>query len=264
MRFSVAAIFSVVAALASAHRDPDYSQAPTGNAIYTPGLNQQVEAGQNFVITWDPTTKGPVSLVLMRGPSTNVVPIDTIAEQIPNSGRFEWTPSTSLEDDVTHYGLLLIDEGTGQYQYSTQFGVKNPNQAVSSSSSSSSTSTSSTTAKAAATTAPAAVTTHGAYSTKYETFTTTICPEGAVHPTGKPASSSIPLIGTGRVPGVSPSNTPVRPGQPNKPTTLASSSVPSGTPSSTGPSNPLFTGAADRNVISFGAVAAGVLAVLAF
>ncbi|KAI9043263.1 GPI anchored serine-threonine rich protein [Aspergillus affinis] len=266
MRFSVAAIFSVVAALASAHRDPDYNQSPSGNAIYTPGLNQQVEAGQNFVITWDPTTKGPVSLVLMRGPSTNVVPLSTIAEQVPNTGRFEWTPSTSLDDDVTHYGLLLIDEPTGAYQYSTQFGVKNPNKVSSSSSSSSSTSSSSTTAEAAATTAPAAVTTHGAFSTKYETYevTTTICPEtAAVHPTGKPASSSIPVIGTGR-PGVSPSNTPVRPGQPGKPTTLASSSVPSGTPSSSGPSTPIFTGAADRNMISFGAVAAGVVAVLAF
>lgn len=264
MRFSVAAVFSAVAALVSAHTDPDYSQAPSGNAIYTPSLNQQVEAGQPFTITWDPTTQGPVSLVLLRGPSTNVVPIDTLAEQIPNSGSFTWTPSTQLEDDVTHYGLLLVVEGTGQYQYSTQFGVSNPNYGSSSSSSSSS---SSTTAEAAPTTAPAAVTTHGAYSTKYETYevTTTICPESAVHPTGKAASSSIPLIGTGRVsvPAVAPSKTPVRPGQP-KPTTLASSSVPLSTPSSTGPSTPVFTGAADRNVISFGAVAAGVLAVLAF
>ncbi|PLB55151.1 hypothetical protein P170DRAFT_34029 [Aspergillus steynii IBT 23096] len=259
MRFSIAAVFSAVAALVSAHTDPDYNQSPTGNAIYTPGLNQQVEAGKPFVITWDPTTEGPVSLVLLRGPSNNVVPIDTIAEQVPNSGSFTWTPSTSLEDDVTHYGLMIIVEGTGQYQYSTQFGVTNPSYGSSSSSS--------TTAKAAPTTAPAAVTTHGAFSTRYETYevTTTICPESAAHPTGKAPASSIPLIGTGRVsvPAVSPSQTPVRPGQP-KASTLASSAVPSGTPSSTGPSTPVFTGAAGRNVVGFGAVAAGVLAVLAF
>lgn len=260
MRFSVAAVFSAVIALASAHRDPDYSQAPSGNAIFTPSLNQQVEAGQPFVITWDPTTEGPVSLVLMRGPSNNVLPIDTLAEQIPNSGRFTWTPSTKLEDDVTHYGLLLIVEGTGQYQYSTQFGVKNPYYGSSSSSSS-------TTTEAAATTAPAAVTTHSAFHTTHEIYkvTTTICPQSCAHPTGK-ASSSIPVIGTSRVPVpvVSPSKTPGQPGQPKPTTTLASSSVPSSTPSSTGPSTPIFTGAADRNVISFGAVAAGVLAVFAF
>ena len=37
-----------------------------------------------------------------------------------------WTPSTSLEPDVTHYGLQIIVDGTGQYQYSTQFGISNP------------------------------------------------------------------------------------------------------------------------------------------
>ena len=37
-----------------------------------------------------------------------------------------WTPSTSLEPDVTHYGLQIIVDGTGEYQYSTQFGISNP------------------------------------------------------------------------------------------------------------------------------------------
>jgi hypothetical protein len=52
-----------------------------------------------------------------------VVPLSTIVTGIPNSGSYSWTPSSGLEADVTHYGLQLIDDVTGQYQYSTQFGI---------------------------------------------------------------------------------------------------------------------------------------------
>jgi hypothetical protein len=51
------------------------------------------------------------------------VALSTIVTGIVNSGSFVWTPSSSLEADVTHYGLQLIDDVTGQYQYSTQFGI---------------------------------------------------------------------------------------------------------------------------------------------
>jgi hypothetical protein len=54
-----------------------------------------------------------------------VQPIDVIADAIDNSGSYSWTPSTDLEGDVIGYGLLIVVEGTGQYQYSTQFGIKN-------------------------------------------------------------------------------------------------------------------------------------------
>jgi hypothetical protein len=52
-----------------------------------------------------------------------VVPLSTIVTGIANSGSFMWTPSASLEADTTHYGLQLIDDITGQFQYSTQFGI---------------------------------------------------------------------------------------------------------------------------------------------
>ena len=52
-----------------------------------------------------------------------MVPIATIVTGIANSGTFSWTPSSGLEADTTHYGLQLIDDVTGQYQYSTQFGI---------------------------------------------------------------------------------------------------------------------------------------------
>ncbi|KAE8151875.1 Ser-Thr-rich glycosyl-phosphatidyl-inositol-anchored membrane family-domain-containing protein [Aspergillus avenaceus] len=263
MRFLYAAI-SALAALATAHTDPDTSQAPSGNPIYTPSLNEQVPVGKPYSITWNPTTEAAVSVVLLRGPSTNVVPIDTLAEQIPNSGKFEWTPSTSLEDDTTHYGLMIVVEGTGQYQYSTQFGISNPGAAVSSSSASTSAAAPATTTSA---TTEAAAETSNADWVSYE-VTTTIC-DCETQSTAAPVATtnSAPVIppgqtywgtGTASVPVVSPTNTPYLP------STLRSSANPSGTASSTTPGVPLFTSGADRNAISFGAAAAGVFAVLAF
>lgn len=55
-----------------------------------------------------------------------MLPISCIVDGAPNSGKFVWTPPTTLEPDVTHYGLQIIVDGTGQYQYSTQFGISNP------------------------------------------------------------------------------------------------------------------------------------------
>lgn len=79
-----------------------------------------------------------MTLLLLRGPSTNVVPILTIAEAIPNTGSYVWSSvPTDLEPDTTGYGIQLIVEGSGAYQYSPQCGVQNDGYTGSSSSSSS-------------------------------------------------------------------------------------------------------------------------------
>ncbi|KAI4724837.1 hypothetical protein E4T49_07443 [Aureobasidium sp. EXF-10728] len=133
------------APLASAYTTPQGD--PTGNAIYEPGLNSIVPVGKPFTITWEPDTKGKISLVLLHGPSTNVKPIQTIVESIDNTGSYDWTPDTHLAPNKTYYGIELIVEGTGQYQYSTQFGISNDNyQADSSSAGAVSTASATTTA----------------------------------------------------------------------------------------------------------------------
>ncbi|KAL4810749.1 Ser-Thr-rich glycosyl-phosphatidyl-inositol-anchored membrane family-domain-containing protein [Aspergillus unguis] len=238
MRFFQTGLISALVAMATAYTTPDYSVGPSGNAILTPGLQEQVPAGKPYTITWDPTTEGTVSLVLLRGPSTNVQPLYALAESIPNNGHYQWTPSTDLEADVTHYGLLLVVESgpnKGAYQWSTQFGIKNP---VSGHKESSTTE---------ATAQPTAPTQTGTV-TEITTVTTTTCPEAeqptAVH------STSVPVIPTG----VAPSSTFVQ---------TPSPSAPAWTPTFS-PAPPTFTGAAGRNVASFGAIAAGVAAVLAF
>ena len=66
-----------------------------------------------------------MALLLLRGPSTNVQPILTIVDSTPNSGSYLWDVPSTLEADTTHYGIELIVQGTGQFQYSPQCGVSN-------------------------------------------------------------------------------------------------------------------------------------------
>lgn len=98
----------------------------TSNPIYKPNSGDIVPVGKPYEITWGPTESGTVTIVLLRGPSTNIVPLYAIAEKIKNTGSYTWTPKSDLEDDTTHYGLEIIIDSNGQYQYSTQFGISNP------------------------------------------------------------------------------------------------------------------------------------------
>jgi hypothetical protein len=236
MRFIT--VFAALAAAVAAYTPPivpDYSKSPSGNSVLTPGLNQVVPQGAPFEITWNPTTEGTVTLILLRGPSYNVIPIATIANEIPNSGSFTWTP-TDLTADSTGYGILLVVTSDKSYQYSTQFGVGPGAAPVSSSPSTSSVATASTPAVSGPAVPP---------STLIKTvITTTYCPESAV------TSPSVPL-GTGTA------SAPF--------SGTASPTVPAVVPSGA-PTSPVFPGAADRNMVSFGglAVMVGVAAVLAF
>ncbi|KAJ5615987.1 hypothetical protein N7537_001101 [Penicillium hordei] len=249
MRFSVATVFSALVGLSAAYTAPDYTKNPSGNAISSPGLNEIVPEGKTYTIKWTPTTTGPISLVLLRGPSTNVVPLKTLAESIPNSGEFKWTPGSDLEADVSHYGLLLVVEGTGQYQYSTQFGLS------AAAGSSSSSTAAETTKTSAAETTPAA--SAPASSTVIESveITTTICPE--TETTAAATTPAPKVTATGVSPVGPPSSTPL------SSIRLTTSAIPSGTASaSPSASSPVFN-SAGRNVASFGAVMAGVLAAFA-
>lgn len=133
------ASMAFTASLASAYTKPT-GNAPEGNPISAPGLGSIVPVGQPFSINWVPTTQGTVTLVLLKGPSSNAVPQYAIAENIPNSGSYSWTPKDDLAPGSTGYGIQLIDDATGAYQYTTQFGISNPSYSSSSASSSTATS----------------------------------------------------------------------------------------------------------------------------
>ena len=83
-------------------------------------------AGTEYTITWQPTTAGTVSIVLLKGPSENILPLYAVAEKIANTGTYSWTPAADLEPTGNSgYGFQLINDADGTYQWSTQFGIAN-------------------------------------------------------------------------------------------------------------------------------------------
>ncbi|KAI9801902.1 MAG: hypothetical protein M1833_002216 [Piccolia ochrophora] len=160
MKVSCFLLSAAWSAFASAYTQP-VGDTPSGNPISKPGLNEVVPVNQPFTIEWDvsnplnllpassctdiypkPTTPGTVTLLLLRGPSENVKPLFPIAEKIPNQGSYIWTPGQDLEPDTTRYGIQLIVDETGAYQYTSQFGISNNDYKPSSTSSTSSSSAS--------------------------------------------------------------------------------------------------------------------------
>jgi len=282
-----AGVSAVFAAVASALVTPVGTN-PSGNSIIKPGLGEIVPAGKPYTITWTPTTAGPVTLLLLRGPSTNVKPLYPIAEHISNSGTYSWTPSTSLEADVTHCGIQLIDEKTGAFQYSTQFGISNTAPSKPSPSSSSypssspaikpesvgygygSPASSSSVAAAHSYAPPAYGGKHSViYSTTYATLTSCSCETET--PTAAAAYGSPTYVAPVYTPPAPPYGAPA----PSGTAVATGSGVPGGanstTPtyvapsgpvySSTGPPNSVFTGAASQ--VKVGGVMVGIVAGLA-
>ncbi|KAI9884007.1 MAG: UDP-glucose-4-epimerase [Watsoniomyces obsoletus] len=133
---TVTLLSATLATLAGAWTTPVGN--PSGNPISSPTLGEIVPVGKPYNIKWNPTSTGTVTILLLRGPSTNVVPLYAIAEKIDNSGSYSWTPSTSLEADTSRYGIQLIQDKDGVFQYSTQFGISGGSGTSSSSSSSAS------------------------------------------------------------------------------------------------------------------------------
>lgn len=125
--FSLFSLFTAglacFAPLVSAYTKP-VGSTPKGNPIFTPGLHDIVPVDKPYQIKWNPTTQGTVTLVLLHGPADNAVPLYPIVEKIPNNGKYMWTPSEKLQpsNGDTGYGIQLICDATGQYQYTTQFG----------------------------------------------------------------------------------------------------------------------------------------------
>jgi hypothetical protein len=132
----------------------------TWGALLTPDTSNSVTQGKDFSVTWDPAshpTDGvTVSLVLCHGPGSNCVLADSaIAEGIPAAQKsFDWKVPCDLapgtQSTATGYGMLIIVDGTGEFQYSTQFSVLENDACASSDSTSSRPASSPTSASASA------------------------------------------------------------------------------------------------------------------
>lgn len=125
----IAKVLALVAGTASAVNAYTLTTMLSGNPVLTPNNNGGTEPtiGQAYTITWDGTgLSSVVDLAICQGPSTTCNVIGNIALQIPNSNSYSWTPDCSLAATTSNagYGILLIDDVTGMYQYSTQFGLQ--------------------------------------------------------------------------------------------------------------------------------------------
>jgi hypothetical protein len=241
--FGKFAPLALLAGIAAAYHTP-VGSAPQGNPITAP-LNNVVPVGTPYKITWTPTSTNKVSLLLLKGPSTDAEYYETIVENIANSGSYEWTPEKTLADTngkPLGYGIQLIDEVTGFYQYSTQFGIKNDAVVVSSSASASA---------AGYSTALPASSSAVIYSTAPASNTTVVYPthvtsSAYVASTGYPVHNSTIIQPTGSLT------------VPSSLKTTATPTAPSGTST---PSTPVGTGAASPLRAGLGLAGAMVAAV---
>jgi len=271
-----------LATLAQAFTQPGEQ---TWGALLAPDTSSSVTQGKDFTVTWDPeshpTDGVTVSLVLCHGPGSNCVLSDSaIAEGLPASQKsFDWKVPCDLAPGVqstsTGYGMLIIVDGTGEFQYSTQFSVV-ANSACSGSSSGSASILSSASATATITASggssivlgPPAYQTGSQGSSSWGNWSTTATPTGS--------STWTNLPGTTVIVSTSGSMTYTYYGGSTATGTATAvvgattfSTAPAGTTvagaSTTGPATPTFTGGAGHLGSSIaGMVVAGAVAVLAF
>ncbi|RPA98034.1 hypothetical protein L873DRAFT_1828713 [Choiromyces venosus 120613-1] len=145
MRFFTVALSTVAAFATLVSAQSATGTTPPAPAVTDSKENQinfpiggTITSGSPITIKWTPSTSGPVTLVLRKGDGNNLDTITTITSGIPNSGSFDWTPSSTLPagDD---YAIQIISGGVSNY--SPKFGISST---VSSSSSSSTTMSTST------------------------------------------------------------------------------------------------------------------------
>jgi hypothetical protein len=131
MMYSSVVLAAGLATLAQAFTQPGQQ---TWGPLLTPDTTDAVTQGKTFTVTWDPqdhpTDGVTVSLVLCHGPGSNCVLQDSaIVEKLPAAQKsYDWQVPCSLTPGVqstsTGYGMLIIVDGTGEFQYSTQFSVE--------------------------------------------------------------------------------------------------------------------------------------------
>ncbi|TGZ78329.1 hypothetical protein EX30DRAFT_158753 [Ascodesmis nigricans] len=195
---AVASLAALVAASADLY--PKGELLAGQNAVLSPNTKEPVTAGSPFTITWETgNVEGTISLVLLKGPAVNIIPQFAIAQSIPNTGSYTWDVPADLEATETTeagYGIRIDIDATGNYQYSTQFGVIGgavaPGPAVVSSS---------VAAPVVSAPAEAGKTKKVVYSTETVTATSCHCTKSKPVPTGGAAPSGSP-VKNGTVPAV--------------------------------------------------------------
>ncbi|KAK6513771.1 hypothetical protein TWF506_008207 [Arthrobotrys conoides] len=102
------------------------------NVITKPAAGEVWVAGTPFPIEWTASANpGTISIVLVKGVPGNLQVLDTIAPNVANNGKFEWTPPLTLEGMQTMaadqvYQFKIVNDASGNFGFSPNFKIDSP------------------------------------------------------------------------------------------------------------------------------------------
>ncbi|RAQ54786.1 GPI anchored protein [Aspergillus flavus] len=95
----------------------------SANPFNIPSEGYSFEAGEPTTLSWKPTTSGTVSLKLQWGAVMTSNTGTTIAQNIPNSGSYTWTPPANLAAQPDYTIEIFNDDDTSEVNYLPRFTV---------------------------------------------------------------------------------------------------------------------------------------------
>ncbi|QSZ34560.1 hypothetical protein DSL72_006154 [Monilinia vaccinii-corymbosi] len=162
--------------------------ATLAGAVQLTNPSFQVTAGSAFNITWS-DARGPVTLTLKNGPSTDLHTVSVIASGLSGES-FIWTPPATLDSSLY---AIQIDDSTNVPNYSPQFQVSGATAAHSTATASSSSGTTSFTSESSTASSTASITASSHFgnssSTSSSVFSSPTASRNSTS-TAKPSSSA--------------------------------------------------------------------------
>ncbi|KAK6498966.1 hypothetical protein TWF481_011537 [Arthrobotrys musiformis] len=131
MRFSIFSSLLSLAAIAAPFVGAQGAE-NNENVITKPAAGEVWTAGTPFPIEWTASANpGTVSIVLVKGVPGNLEVLDTIAPNVANNGKFEWTPPLTLEGMQTMaadqvYQFKIVNDESGNFGFSPSFKIDSP------------------------------------------------------------------------------------------------------------------------------------------
>ncbi|KAL3464476.1 Ser-Thr-rich glycosyl-phosphatidyl-inositol-anchored membrane family-domain-containing protein [Aspergillus heterothallicus] len=96
----------------------------SANEFIVPNGGYEFVAGEPTTITWEPSTpSGTVTLELLWGSIVGSTDSDELDSQVPNSGKYTWTPPDDLPDFSNYTICLIPDQPPQDFECIPQFSI---------------------------------------------------------------------------------------------------------------------------------------------
>ncbi|EAW15116.1 GPI anchored serine-threonine rich family protein [Aspergillus clavatus NRRL 1] len=97
--------------------------ASKANPFNIPNNGYQFSAGESTALTWTPTTKGTVTLMLQWGSVFTSGSGSTIVSSIPNSGSYTWSVPSDIAARPDYTVEIISDDDPTQSNYLNRFTI---------------------------------------------------------------------------------------------------------------------------------------------